>query len=295
MNEFKNYHPIINFLYFALIIGFSCFFMHPFFLFVSLLCAFTYSIMIKGRKTIKATLLLILPIMILTSLINPAFNHEGATIIAYFPNGNPLTAESVVYGLFSATMIASVICWFSCFNEIITSDKLIYLFGKILPSLSLIISMTLRFVPKFTTQIKAIINAQRCIGKDITSGSLVKRAKSGMAILSIMLTNALENSIESADSMKARGYGLPNRTAFSIFTFDKRDKVSLSVILILGIYIITGYGFGKIDFSYFPTFYSPTPSFFGISVFIAYLFLCSYPIVIEISEVLKWNVIKSKN
>lgn len=53
---------------------------------------------------------------------------------------------------------------------------------------------------------------------------LIKRAKHGIKIMSILVTWALENAIDTADSMKDRGYGLPGRTAFSIYRFDRRDK-----------------------------------------------------------------------
>ena len=66
---------------------------------------------------------------------NLAFNHEGATILAYLPSGNPLTLESIVYGLSAAVMMASVILWFSCYNAVMTSDKFAYLFGRVIPAL----------------------------------------------------------------------------------------------------------------------------------------------------------------
>ena len=37
--------------------------------------------------------------MAMAALINPAFNHEGATLLTYLPSGNPLTLESILYGL----------------------------------------------------------------------------------------------------------------------------------------------------------------------------------------------------
>ena len=134
MREFKTYHPIVNFLYFVLVIGFSCFFMHPVCLAVSLLCGFVYSVMLKGKKAVKTNLIYMLPMLVVMALVNPLFNHEGVTIIKYLPSGNPLTAESILYGICAAAMIASVICHFSCYNEIMTSDKFMYLFGKIIPA-----------------------------------------------------------------------------------------------------------------------------------------------------------------
>ena len=294
MSEFKAYHPIVNFVYFVFVIGFSCFFMHPVCLCISLASGFTYSVMLKGKKAIKTNLIYMLPMLLMMALINPAFNHEGVTIIEYLPSGNPLTLESIIYGLCAATMIVSVICHFSCYNEIMTSDKFIYLFGKIIPAMSLVISMTLRFVPKFSAQLKVVTNAQRCMGRDVSNGSIIKRAKNGLNILSIMTTWSLENAIETADSMKSRGYGIPGRTAFSIFTFDKRDKKALVCILLLGIYTFVGNLMGEIDFRFFPSMKTAEVSVFGISVFAAYFLLCICPIIIEIWEVKKWKALRSK-
>jgi len=294
MNEFKAYHPMVNFIYFVFVIGFSMFFMHPVCLLISLVCAFSYSVLLKGKKAIRTNLSYMLPMMLATAIINPAFNHAGVTILTYLPGGNPLTLESIYYGFAAATMLVSVICWFSCWNEVMTSDKFIYLFGRIIPSLSLILSMTFRFVPKFSAQLKVVTNAQRCMGRDIASGGILHRAKCGIQILSIMITWSLENAIETADSMKSRGYGIPGRTAFSIFTFDKRDQKALLVILLLGCYILCGKLLGAMEFLYFPKIQTHEPSVFGISLFFAYLILCIYPVIIEIREVRKWNAIKSK-
>ena len=92
MREFKTYNPIVNFTYFLSAIGFSMFMMHPAFLCISLICAIMCSVMETGIKKTLKTLLMLLPFVILMGAINPLFNHRGATILAYFPNGNPLTA-----------------------------------------------------------------------------------------------------------------------------------------------------------------------------------------------------------
>ena len=232
--------------------------------------------------------------LIVMALINPAFNHAGVTVIAYFPSGNPLTLESVLYGLAAATMIVSVICHFSCYNQIMTSDKFIYLFGKLIPAMSLVISMTLRFVPKFSQHLRVVTNAQKCLGRDVSKGNIIKRLKHALNILSIMVTWSLENAIETADSMKSRGYGLKGRTAFSIYRFDSRDKKALVCILTLGAYTLVGKLAGCISFTYFPALNAAEITPYGVSVFIAYLLLCMCPIIIEISEVRRWKALKSK-
>ncbi len=294
MNEFKNYHPIINFIYFLFVIGFSCVFMHPICLFISLFSGLIYSLVQKGFRGVKKKLIYLIPLMLFTALINPAFNHRGLTVITYLPTGNPLTLESIIYGLFTAVMLASVILWFSSYNEVMTSDKFIYLFGKVIPSLSLILSMTLRFVPRFLSQMKSVLNAGKCMGRDVSKGSVIKRAKNALSVLSVMTTWALENAIETADSMKARGYGLPGRTAFSIYTFDKRDKKAFFIIMFLGLYVLFGGICGSFDFTYFPEIKNGGFTFFDLSIFMAYLLLFVCPVIIELWEVRRWKLLRSK-
>ncbi len=250
--------------------------------------------MLKGKKQVRTNLLYMLPTLIIMALMNPVFNHEGATVLRYMKSGNPLTLESIIYGICAAAMIVSVICHFFCYNEVMTSDKFIYLFGRIIPSMSLIISMTLRFVPGFFQHLKVVTNAQKCMGRDISRGNIIQRAKNGLNILSIMTTWALENAIDTADSMKSRGYGLPGRTAFSIFRFDKRDLKALVFILLLGGYTLAGNLLGGMYFRFFPSIKTAGVSPFGISVFAAYFLLCMCPVIIELWEVRRWKALRSK-
>lgn len=293
MNEFAKYHPLINFIYFTAVIVFSMIFVHPICLVTSLLCSVMYSIILNGKKALKFIVML-LPLMLISALINPAFNHEGVTVIAYLPSGNPLTLESILYGIVAASMIATVICWFSCFNKIMTSDKFIYLFGRIIPSLSLILSMTFRFVPKFKEQVQEVSNAQKSMGRDTSEGSVFARVKNSIRILSAVITWSLENAIDTSDSMKSRGYGLTGRTAYSNYVFDKRDVTALIYLAVTIIYFLIGALLGKIHYRYFPSMRGTDMSFYSTSIFISYIMICIMPIIIEIWEELKWRKLKSK-
>ncbi len=293
MNEFRNYHPLVNFLYFISVILFSMLLMNPIMLVISLVCAVTYSVMLGGRKTIKFNLICLLPMLITASAINMAFNHRGVTILAYLPGGNPLTLESMVYGIAASVMIVTVICYFSCFNKIITSDKFIYLFGKAAPSLSLILSMSLRFAPRLKEQLVKTASVQKSMGR-CGGGSIIKRAKDGMSVLSVTLTHALESSIETSDSMKGRGYGLKNRSAFSVYKFSARDAVMLLYTLAMALYVVIGIMSGAAEFMYFPQFGKINLNTYSISVCTAYFLLCAEPVFIEIAEGIKWKYLKSK-
>lgn len=292
-DTFSSYHPTVNFLYFGLVFMFSMIFMHPVCLAISLVCAVTYSVYLNGQKAVRFNLKYSLPILIFTALINPAFNHEGGTILNYLENGNPITLESITYGIAAATMLITVITWFSCYNEIMTSDKFVYLFGRIIPAMSLVLSMTLRFIPKFKAQIKAVSNAQKCVGRDVSNGGLLERAKNGLTILSVMITWALENAIETADSMKSRGYGLEGRTAFSIYRFDKRDRAAVIWLFLCGGYILAGACLGGMYWRYFPTMKGVAADVFPISIFLIYFALFITPVIINVREDRRWNALKS--
>lgn len=214
-DAFSAYHPVVNFLYFALVLLFSMFLLHPLCLAVSLTGAVWYAVILRGKRAVWRSLRYILPVFVLAVGLNPLFNHTGDTVLCYLFSDNPLTWESVAYGFAAGTMLVSVLLWFQCYNAVMTSDKFIYLFGRRIPALSLVLSMALRFVPRFQVQLAAVTEAQKSIGRDISQGKGWQKVRNAVAVLSILVTWALENAMDTADSMKSRGYGLPGRTAFS--------------------------------------------------------------------------------
>ena len=292
-DRFAQYHPLVNFLYFTLTIGFSVMMNHPIAQGISLISAIAYAVQTEGKKAVLFTLKWCLPVMLLTAIMNPAFSHEGITIVLYFPTGNPLTLESILYGLSSGVMIATVCLWFLNFNRVITSDKFIYLFGRIIPAMSLVLSMTLRFVPKFRTQMNAVVDAQKSIGRDISTGSLWHRTKIAVTVLSIMITWALENAIETADSMKSRGYGLKGRTAFSIYRLDERDKLALLYLGFCGFYLLAGVIVSAFGFRYFPSIRYIGLNLFTFSFQFVYFMMCITPVVLNRAEERTWKAIHS--
>ncbi|MFC5448855.1 energy-coupling factor transporter transmembrane component T [Paenibacillus aestuarii] len=293
-DSFSTFHPVIVLVYFVAVLACSMVFMHPVFQIIALLGATIYAITLKGKQAARFNLIYLLPLLLLTAIVNPMFNHAGITILFYLRNGNPITLESILYGVAAACMYITVIVWFSCYHVVMTSDKWIYLFGKILPALSLLLSMTLRFVPRYMEQLKVISTAQKCIGRDVTQGGVVSRARNGLRILSMLTTWALENAIETADSMKSRGYGLPGRTSFSMYRFDRRDRIVGLVLAVLILMVLAGAWMGQDTIRYFPSIHVQPVTPFGVSVYIAYGALCLLPSVIHLVEEIKWRFIVSK-
>lgn len=288
-DSFSAYHPLVNFVYFALVLLFSMFFMHPASLLISLLGGIAYNICLNGRRAVRFQLRYMLPIMLLAAVVNPAFNHEGATLLCYLPSGNPLTLESILYGAAAAVMLAAVLNWFACFTAVMTSDKFVYLFGRVIPSLSLVLSMTLRFVPRFKAQFRVVQEAQRCMGRDTENGSVLHRIKNAATIVSIMVTWSLENAIETADSMKSRGYGLPGRTAFSIYRFDVRDRLALCWLGFCSFFIACGWIAGGLRWRYYPTLKGAPVTPLTVGFQLVYLALCLTPVFLHWQECRKWR------
>ena len=114
----------------------------------------------------------------------------------------------------------------------------------------------------------------------LTLLSLFKSA----AILSIMITWSLEISIETADSMKSRGYGLPGRTAFSIYKFHKRDSIALtamSVCTMAFIWLVTN---DKMYYRYYPVFERNLANIWSVMAYALFVIICSIPMLIDICD-----------
>ena len=283
-DAFSGYHPTVCFLYFTLVLMLSMCLMHPVYLAISLTGALAYAILLKGRKAVRFAVMGLLPMAALAALVNPAFNHEGATILTYLPSGNPLTLESILYGIGAGLTLCTALVWFSCYTRIMTSDKFVYLFGRIVPALSLVLSMTLRFVPRFSAQARRVSKAQAAVGNDMHTGSLLHRIKCALMVFSILVTWSLENAVDTADSMRARGYGLPGRSAFSIFTLTKRDNRLLAALSLLGAIVAAGYAAGALSWRYYPSCRGAGLTWTSALCWLSYLALNLIPAILDGKE-----------
>ena len=290
-SEFARFHPTVQFIYFSSVIFFAMFIREPVFFFFSLVFSVIYSAYLGQRNILKALLLFIVPMFVLIAVINPLFNHGGVTILFYLPDGNPFTRESLIYGFVSGGLFSVTMLWCICLRYIMTSDRIIYLFGRIAPKLSLLISMILRFIPKLSSHFREVRNARKSIGRDITDGNFRERISNGVRIVSAVIQWAMENSIDTADSLESRGYGLARRTSFSLFRFEKRDVLILMIISACDICVLWGYFSGDLEFDYFPMI---SEIKWNLPLTAVYLILCVMPLILDISEDMKWKYIESR-
>lgn len=269
--------------------AFTMFFLHPVSLCSSLAGALAYAACLKGRKALTKSLGFLAPVALLAAVLNPVFSHEGVTVLAYLPSGNPLTLESIAYGGAAAAMLAALLLWFTCLSEVLSSDKLIYLFGRALPALSLLLSMILRFVPRFLRQFRATAEARRGLGQDIAKGSLLQRMGAAVTVFSMVVTWSLESSVETADSMKSRGYGLPGRSAFALYRWESRDTLALGWLTLCGAFLIGGAAAGGMRWLYYPSIRGGGLTGLGAACQLAYLALCMTPVLLNRKEAERWK------
>ncbi len=287
-SEFASYHPLVNLLYFVFVIGITMFSLSPYFLAVTLLFSWLYSILLKGKKGIKMNLAMGISILVIMTVVNLFFNNNGETVLLYI-NTNRITAESIGYGIAGGIMLLSVVVWFSCFNVIMSSDKLIYLFGKAAPVLGLTLSMIFRFIPLLQSRFAEISIGQKCMGRGHDQGSLIKRARQFTKEISILIAWSLEASIESADSMEARGYGLRGRTSFHLFKFTRRDGVLAVLFAATGMIVAAAVASGATNMYFYPKIVIPPMNVQTAGAVICYWIVSAAPIIIDITGELRWK------
>ena len=292
MRYFDRLHPITAFVYFMLLLLVAMLTMNPVIITICYLASVVFCGMLIGIRKLLSSLAYNIPIMLMIALTNPMFVHKGETIL-FFLNDNPVTKEAIVYGTFASMMIMSVFYLCRCYTEIMTSDKFIYLFGRVIPKLSLVLSMILAFIPKLKRKYKEIDEAQKALGIYATE-SYVDKIRSKIRVLSILLTNSLETSVDTADSMRARGYGLKGRTSYAIYRFTASDFTYLAFSIIFGVTTVVLIMLGASEFYYYPTIsvIKGTPT-----VYILYsslVLLAGSSIFMEVKENFLWRYLKSK-
>ena len=230
--KFEDYHPLINLIFFVAMIACTICFRHPVYLGISFAAAFVYSVWLNRKRALIFNICLV-PLSILYAWWYGFYHHFGVTVMKQNFVGNDVTLESYVYGLVLALTAAAVIMWMSCVFAVFSADKVVYLFGRVSPKLSLFLSILLRMVPLTKVRARKINIAQSGIGRGAGQGNIGRRFLNCFRILSILITWTLESFITSSPSMKSRGYELKGRTAFSIYRFDHRDRTTVIVMFTL--------------------------------------------------------------
>lgn len=289
---FGTYHPVINFLFFISVIVFGMFFIHPAFLVCSVALSAMYLITVRGKSAFKLIVILIFVFAAVT-LVNPLIDPHGQHVLFRWLGGRAYTLEALRYGMAIGAMFITIIMWFASYNSIMTSDKFLFIFGRAAPSITTVLTMVLRLVPNFKKKAVQIAGARKSIGK--AGGNGVRdNINNGTAVVSSMMSWALEGGIVTSDSMKSRGFGTFERTSFSVYRFDSRD-LGLMIILIILIVIVAVCSLnGAAKTFYVPeTVIHPIDNVYSITGITAYGLLLAVPTALNIMEAMRWHISRS--
>ena len=286
MRFFGTLHPAVSMCYFVCVIGLTLACPHVVTVLLSLLGSTLFNLALRGRKAFGRTMRFVLPMFLIVCIGNPLVNHRGVTML-FLLFDQWITLEAIVYGIVTACSLAAIILWFGCYQEVMTSDKFLYLFGKIAPATALLITSALRFIPQMQ-QNAAQIKESRAMLQD-NSPRLFQKLAHAIQNLSALLGMSMENAVQTADSMKARGFGARRRTTFHLFRFDARDARTLALILTLfGICVVARcYGHGYME--YYPRITALTMGASSMTMFIIFAALMLLPSILEAKEAVVWR------
>lgn len=195
---------------------------------------------------------------------------EGKDIL--YQNGFiTITLQALVYGLVFGMLLGSMLLWFKVMKKCISDSHIVYLFGSILPTMGLVISMSFNIINKLKNQYQKIKEANYHMpskNKFIYYRNVVV----------ILVTYAFESSLDMMNSMISRGYGKAKRTNFHLYSFKKDDFFKLLVIIILSLLCLWGYFGYYQSFYYYPMIQIYQFKLIDIIFFISYLALAAFPL-----------------
>lgn len=288
-DAFSKCHPAVNFLFFIGTIGMSVVIQHPAYLLAGMVTGAIYYLLLNGKKGWK-TIVGLLPMFVILTAINPLFNTLGATPLFHLGN-RPYTLEALFYGGALASMFVIMMLWFGCYNKVLTSDKFTSLFGNLIPSISLLLVMVFRMVPNFIRKTQQIIGARKSIGKGAGEAATTKeKLRDGGTVLGALTSWALEGSVVTGDSMRARGYGTAKRSSFMIYRITKTDWILLAVMLALLCVTIAAACFGQFTAIFVPAM-EIAPVSWGLAAYTCYLLI---PTALHIKEAIQWHISRSR-
>ncbi|MGI6032691.1 MAG: energy-coupling factor transporter transmembrane component T [Coriobacteriales bacterium] len=279
--RFDSYHPGINVIFFTAAIVFAAWWDHPYFIAISWACAAAYSVLLRQKKGLAFALGTI-SFSFVVMLLYAWIMHFGITYLLVLPDGNHLTLEALCCGLALGFRISAVFMWLECLLVIFSSDKVVYLLGRISPRLSLGLSVLLRFVPLTAGFAKRISLAQAGIGQGPGQGSFAARARHAAARISMTINWCFERLVQMSDSMRSRGSTLKGRTAFSLYRFDMRDRAYVIFLVAAIVICLCGCLLDQTAMQYDPELIMNRITPLSIVFYVAYAALLLSPLLLQL-------------
>lgn len=293
-SAFAIMHPWTNFIYIVLVLVVTMFTMNPVILAISYAASLVYGIYLNGSGFIKRNIVITVPVVIFSVLIQPIFNHSGVTPLFYI-NDNMVCLENIIYGAVISLLLIAVIQWCSVAAMYMSSEKMMYLFGSFIPSVGMIFSMILRMIPLMRKRYRQIHEAQMGLRGAETKKGIFERIGHFTNEFSTLITWSLESSMETSMSMESRGYGLKGRTSFNRFRFTLKDAFTIIIMVICFVLVIIPIAGRKLSVYYLPMIYFTKFNAEGVLAVAAFVILAMIPMMIEITGSVQYKKRSSYN
>ena len=286
--RFEQLNPFTVAVYYLCVLGIIMFSMNPLLIGIALLTSVLGAV-IGGTADRKAHIFS-LAVFLIAAVLNPLFVHKGMTPL-FFLNDNPITLEATVYGLCAAGMLTAALYRLRDLGKVMTSDRVLYLFGRFSPHIALLLSMAIRYTALLRVRWRKICDSQRALGL-FDDGNLIDAVRGRARVLSILITWTLENGIVTAESMEARGYGTGRRTSYAIYKLHAAD-VAL-IIFCAALSALSAVGITQSAANYYPLLQMEVFTPWGIAGAAAFLLLSILPLILDAKEAARWRILLSK-
>ena len=280
-------HPAIFIVYFLILIIFAFLFNNPYYVITYGILILTLIALQGSISEIKSTTKVFLPVILFITLLNTIFTHVGDTHIYIF-GSYYVTFEALVYGVIMAVTFFLVTLTFIAYNTYVSYQDMLYVFSKKYPNLSMIIIMSLRFVPLIQKRSNELLELSKLKNRN-EDLKFTEKTSELIQNLGLVVSWSLEEAMQSASSMKSRGYNIAKRTSYLRYDFNKIDVLLTVLILVTATISVYGLYNGVGSIMIYPKFtftFSQTP--FNIYYF-AYVVLLLPFIIIEIWERILWH------
>ncbi len=272
--SFKNLNPYMNVLYFLIVIVTLYSSDNPItavlFLIMTILITWIFC-NDSFNKNVKFSVFT----AFLVAIINPIVSHRGLTILFYV-GYTPITLESVIYGIIAGTKLFTLLLLGSYFNLIMDYEKLAYVLAPLGNNLSLIVSLSVKFIPEYVDKIRNIKDTQKTKGIILEDKSKVNVARSMTHILNAFFFITLEQGVVTIKSIKSRGYLNRQKKIRQDIKFRFIDYI---FIAISAVFIITNFSLSKVTaYEIYPKLSMPNIGFSEVILIIAYILFLGAPI-----------------
>ena len=190
-------------------------------------------------KTVLKSIKPLAIIIVITSILN-LFYGDGEPLVQL--GRLKITQDGIMTAVFMAVRIIVLVVISSLLTYTTSPTELTDGLERILKPLKLLkidvhsISMTmtiaLRFIPTLIEEIEKIMSAQKSRGADMESGGLIHRAKALIPVLIPLFVSAFRRANELAYAMECRCYrGGDGRTKMKVMRLTARDYIALAVVV----------------------------------------------------------------